>query len=81
MLGARPSPMLDILLRDAKSAGLAAWLPFCNGLTGDMADFGVGGKGLRAVETGLCVCCSGAGMRGPSGLGEGLLKRASNALF
>jgi hypothetical protein len=86
MLGVPDSPILDILLRDVKSAGLTVWLPFSGrGLTGlitpDMAVFGVGGIGLRPVGIGLCTCCRGAGMRGPSGFGEGLLKRASRVFF
>jgi hypothetical protein len=66
MLGTAESPMLEILLRDAKSAGLTAWLSFPGrGLTGlitpDMAVLGVGGKGLRPVGIGLCVCCNALG--------------------
>jgi hypothetical protein len=69
LLGAAPdSPMLDILLRGAKSAGLTAWLPFSGrGLTGlmtpDIAVFGVGGRWLRPVGVGLYVCFNGAGFR------------------
>lgn len=86
MLGGAESPILEMRLRDAKSEGLAAWLPFSgSGLTGlitpDMAVFGVGGRGLRSAGTGLCDCCSVAGTRTASGFGDGLLKRASKAFF
>jgi hypothetical protein len=86
MLGATESPMLEIRLRETKSVGLTAWLPFSGrGLTGlitpDMVVFGVGGRGLRLVGIGLCVCCNDAGTREPSGFGEGLLNSASSAFF
>jgi len=59
ILGAAPdSPILEILLRDAKSAGLTVWLPFSGrGLTGlmtpDVVVLGVGGRGLRPLGTAL----------------------------
>jgi hypothetical protein len=86
MLGVTESPMLEIRLRETKSAGLTAWLPFSGkGLTGlitpDMVVFGVGGRGLRLGGIGLCVCCNGAGTRGSSGFGEGLLNSARSAFF
>jgi hypothetical protein len=86
MLGATESPMLEILLRETKSAGLTVWLPFSgNGLTGlitpDMVVFGVGGRGLRLAGIGLCVCCNGTGTRGSSGFGEGLPNSARSVFF
>jgi hypothetical protein len=86
MLGAPGSPMLEIRLRETKSAGLAVWLPLSGrGLTGlitpDICVFGVGGSGLRLAGIGLCVCCNDAGTRGPSGFGDGLLNSASSVFF
>lgn len=56
-LGGMPSPMLEILDRDARFAGLPVILLSGNGLTGlitpDIMVFGVGGCGLRAGGIGL----------------------------